>query len=139
MYESLSTLRSIFNNANHSQWEGACLDTGTQKTVIGYSNRKRTVSSQNKNLKNTTSNSTYRFGNDYQQSVRSLNICISLSENIFKAEMVDVLHAEIPFVIGLDTMDKYKMTVDNVQNTICFHKLQLETPLVRKKGLIYLE
>lgn len=86
VYESSSHFRPVVSDYYNNHYCGACLEKGAQPTVIGLKQVIAYCCFSNTKLKTTNSNNTYRFGNDYQQSVGSLNMCISLSENTFITE-----------------------------------------------------
>lgn len=50
----------------------------------------------------------------------------------------DVVNANIPFLIRLDFLDKYGFFVKNTKNLLCSEKLDIQIPLTRKRGHIYL-
>ena len=54
-------------------------------------------------------------------------------------ERVDVVDADIPFLIGLDFPDKYQFFVNTVENLLCNPILTLNIPVTRKLGHVYLE
>lgn len=51
---------------------------------------------------------------------------------------MDVASTNVPFFIGLDIMNKYKMSVVYVRNILCCRELCMEVPLVRKQGHLFL-
>lgn len=50
-----------------------------------------------------------------------------------------VVIISIPFLIGLDKLTKYRIYVENVQETFCLPDLITEVPVTRKHGHIYLQ
>jgi hypothetical protein len=52
---------------------------------------------------------------------------------------VDVVDADMPFLVGLDILDLFQLNVDTVQNQLRAPKAGWSIPLVRKNGHIYLE
>lgn len=57
----------------------------------------------------------------------------------FLLQHFDIVRADMPLVVVLDAMTKYKTNVDTVLDKICFGFLHLELELIRKEGHIYLE
>ena len=49
------------------------------------------------------------------------------------------MHTDVLFLLGLDSMDKYKMFADTVRNLLCCPSLQLSIPVFRKLGHVYLD
>lgn len=64
---------------------------------------------------------------------------IPIEKHQVVTEQVDVLRSNVPLLIGLDFTEKYLMSADTVHNRICCPHVQIETPIVRKKGNVYLE
>lgn len=81
----------------------------------------------------------YRFGNSLQKSLGSINIRVPVLESMLISIQVDVVPSNVPFLIGLDILDRYQMIVDNVHNVLRCYSIECEIPLVRKFGHIYLE
>ena len=125
---------------NHSpSWNGACLDTGTQRTIIGLAQAKAYCRFSGNKFKPKPSPIHFRFGNDSQASIRTMNIFIPIPDGYIICEKVDIVRANVPFLIGLDLLDKYHMFIDSVNNMLRSPKLRLDVPPLRKLGQIYLE
>ena len=131
------TRKPSMNNLKE-KWEGACLDTGAQKTVIGLSQAKSYCRFVGTKFKPRPNKNRYRFGSDRQQSLGSVTICIPFGSYII-CEDVDVVKANVPFLFGLDLMDKYHLYVNTVCNTLCSSDSKIEAHLTRKLGHVYLE
>lgn len=58
---------------------------------------------------------------------------------MFLIENVDVVRSDVPFLIGLDLLDKYQMIVSNVYNVLHCLNFHCSIPSVLKRGHIYLE
>jgi hypothetical protein len=52
---------------------------------------------------------------------------------------VDVVDADISFLVGLDILDLFQLNVDTVQNQLRAPRAGWSIPIVRKNGHIYLE
>jgi hypothetical protein len=50
-----------------------------------------------------------------------------------------VVKDDIPMLVGLDVLDRYALTIDNVDNVLDSRINGTETPLARKLGHVYLE
>ena len=118
------------------KWEGACLDTGVQKT--GLSQAKSYCRFVGTKFKPRPNKNRYRFGSDRQQSLGSVTICIPFGSYVI-CEDVDVVKANVPFLFGLDLIEKYHMYVNTVSNTLCYSDSKIEANLTRKLGHVYLE
>lgn len=84
------------------------------------------------------SSNRYRFGKDKQVCLVSFIIRIQIPQNMVISEIVDVVQANVPFLIGLDFLDKYKLYVNIVKTVLHYTSVNIEIPLRRKHGQIYL-
>jgi hypothetical protein len=80
----------------------------------------------------------YRFGADKQESLGSIKICFPAMRVPVELN-VDVIGADVPFLVGLDTMDALAITTDTVLNVLKCPKEGWSIPLVRKHGHVFLE
>lgn len=80
----------------------------------------------------------YRFDEDKQISLRSFLIRISILQTTFITETDDVVHGNVPFLIGLDLSEKYNLYVNKVENVRGCASLIIEIPLQRQHDHIYL-
>lgn len=55
------------------------------------------------------------------------------------SEESDVVKSDVPFLVGLDVLNKYKMVVNKVPDILECHNVSYKIPLTRKHGHIYLE
>lgn len=78
------------------------------------------------------SNNFYKFGNDKQIAIGSINMRIPIVKTEMSTTTVDIVNAYVPFLIGLDFLDKHKMHINNVNNSLLCHTLDLYITLIRK-------
>ena len=121
------------------RWEGACIDTGAQTTVIGKRQAKEYCKYMGFKFKPKRSEQTYKFGDDLQKSVGTINIRIPIKHHRVIKLDVDVVDVNVPFLLGLDFLDKYKMYPNTVENKMVCPDLDINIPLVRKHGHIFIE
>ena len=81
----------------------------------------------------------YKFGQDTQNALGSIIMRIPIGRKELVTEKVDIVRANVPFLIGLDFLDTYKMYVNNVENLLVCPHLDLYIPTIRKNRHIYLE
>lgn len=84
----------------------------------------------------TPSNSTFVFGDQKQKSMGKLNIILPTPKGN-KAIDTHVVPARIPFLVGLDTLDKYGWNVLTVQNKLQSVHKGWSLPLSRKFGHVF--
>ena len=121
------------------KWQGACIDNGAQKTVIGLKQALAYCSFVGVPFNPRKNRNIYRFGVDERESLGSIEIRIPLPGFAFIPIQVDVIPTNIPFLLGLDTLDKCKMYFDNTTNKLVWPKGNWEHPVVRKLGHAYVE
>ena len=123
---------------NH-KWDGACLDTGTQQTVVGLAQAKAYCRFTGTKFKAKPSPMHFRFGNYSQASLGTMNISILIADGYLIREQVETVKANVPFPIGLDLLDEYHMFIDSVNNMLRSPERVLNVHLLRKQDHIYLE
>jgi len=122
-----------------SKWNGACVDTGAQRTVIGLSQARAYCRFMGVKFKPKANNNSYRFGVDQQDSLGSMMIRVPTPNGTVMIINVDVISADVPFLIGLDVFDRFGLTLDTVKNCLSCPSANWEIPVVRKLGHVYLE
>jgi hypothetical protein len=75
---------------------------------------------------------------DKQESIGSIKIVFPCKKQNKELD-VDVVGVDVPFLVGLDKMDKLGKTADTVMNALRCPEGKWYLPLVRKLGPVYLE
>jgi hypothetical protein len=119
-------------------WNGACVDTGPQKTVIGLPQAKEYCRFIGTKFKLKENMNVYRFGVGKQESLGSLKVILPTPEPLINLE-IDVVQADVPLLIGLDVLDENGMTADTMNNVLKCPGRGWKIPLVRNLGHVYLE
>lgn len=78
------------------------------------------------------SNNRYRFWNDRQPFLGSTVIRIRLSNNLVLFERVDIFKSDVPFSIVVESLDKYQMVFNIIDNVLTSPNFHSEIPLLRK-------
>lgn len=81
---------------------------------------------------------TFRFGEDRHTSRGVLRVRVPVARDFFLSLLVDVVDLDIPFLIGLYTLDAHDMHANTVTNMLVCVNESLKVPLVRNLGQIYL-
>jgi len=126
--------------ASTEESQGACLDTGAQRTVIGKPQADAYLASIGKDIQLDKSKHPRRFrlgGSDYD-TVGAVSIRFPVANHYFLPLTVDVITLNMPFPQGLDTLDFHRMYVNNVTNHLVCVNDGVAVPLVRKFCHIYL-
>lgn len=96
-----------FDCFNSKTWQGVCLDTRVQKTIIGLNYARVSCKYMSSNIKASRSSNKYKFRIDQQVAIGSIAKIISFPNNTILIEQVDVNNTEIPFLLCFDFLDKY--------------------------------
>ena len=121
-----------------STFHGGAVDTGAQKAVIGLAQAKAYCREIGIEFKPVRSVTRFRFGVGRSRSLGKIPIVIPTPQT-FLTVWVDVIPEDIPFLIGLDILDKYSLQVLSVHNELECVREGWRTPVKRKFGLIYWE
>jgi len=100
------------------EFQGACLDTGAQRTVIGKSRADAYLASIGNDIQLDKAKHPRRFrlgGSDYD-TVGAVRIRFPVANDYFLPLTVDVIARNVPFFLGLDTPDLHRMYVNSVTN-----------------------
>jgi hypothetical protein len=103
---------------NKRKWQGACLDTDAQRSVIGLPQVRAYCRYMGFRLTLAKSRTVFRFGVGVSKSSGILHMRIPTPNESFMLLAVDVVDADIPFLVGLDILDLFQLNVDTVQNQL---------------------
>eukprot|EP00171_Calliarthron_tuberculosum_P001155 IDg1155t1 len=110
----------IYNTSEHmADFHGACIDTGAQKSVVGRMQAEsyyRWLGLPLLMMKST--NMVYKFGTYREPSIGTAKFKIPYADDREIVVELDVVNLNVPLLIGLDVLDKYKLFVDTVENKI---------------------
>jgi hypothetical protein len=68
-----------------------------------------------------------------------IGVRVPTSDNSFMLINLDVVKADVPFLIGIDTLKLFEMIVDTVEKELRAPKAGWSVPIIRKFGHVYLE
>jgi hypothetical protein len=74
-----------------------------------------------------------------QKSQGIIGVRVPTPDNSFMLINVDVVKADVPFLIGLETLEVFGMIVDIVKNELIAPKAGWSVPIIRKFRHVYLE
>jgi hypothetical protein len=135
-----SSVRSLKVRRDKSRmWNGASIDTGAQRTVIGTTQAREYSKFTGIPFKLSPSKRTFAFGVDRRKSLGILQVRIPTPNNSFILLDADVVKTNIPLLVSLYALDKFGLTADTARNVLCCPQHNWETPLISKLGHIYLE
>jgi hypothetical protein len=118
-------------------FHGACIDTGTQKTVIGIHQAIAYCHMIGIPFNPRRSPLSFRFGSDFQRSLGTIPIRIPTANGAFLSVQVDVVNIDIPFLLGLEFLKKESLYADTVDDILVCKSGKRQVPLAHKFGHIY--
>jgi len=121
------------------QFQGICLDTGAQKSVVGKKQAAAYAALMKVRLETKASNFAFKFGDGCYKSLGTIPVRIPKPNNGYIEVRIDIVDADIPMIIGLDILDKETLLADNTENLLIHKKEGWKMPLSRKAGHLYLE
>lgn len=80
-------------------------------TVIGFNQEKAYCEYMGIKFKASHRNNKYQFGNDQKVAIDLITIRITSPNKTILIKQVDVANTDVPFLLGLDFLDKYCMYV----------------------------
>ena len=125
------------SQTGNQTFQGACLDTGASTSVCGAQQAKAYLRFVGFKFNPGQSQRTFRFGRDKAKSLGTIVVRIPVPGNAYLELKVDVVHPNVPLLMGLDAMDKFTVYVNNVQNLLVHDKLGWAIPLQRINGHVY--
>ncbi len=126
------------SSRTRSHFHGACVDNGAQKSVIGERQAKAYCKIPEFKFKLEPSSTFFRFGDGSYPSLGSMEIRIPIPNGSFLKIQSDVVSACIPFLLGLDVLDRESIVANNVTNELQSPLSGWSIPLKRKFGHLYL-
>lgn len=114
------------------RFEGACLDGGATRSVIGKRQALAYCRTFCQEFRLRPSDVTFIFGNGSSDSLGKIDIRLPTPQGTFIPLSIDVVSADIPLLLGLDIMDKESLVADNVLNVLDCRSSSWKLPIQRK-------
>ncbi len=119
-------------------FQGACLDTSAQQSVIVIRRALAYYKQHNVRYTLKPSLTKFKFGDGVFSLVGTIQIRIpTLSYSFFKIK-VNVIPADVPLLLGLDVSDNEELVANNVQNELQGTHYGWSMSLTRNHGHLYL-
>lgn len=117
----------------------ACIDSAVQKTVIGRKQAKACCDFANVSfeLRDDTLCRTFAFGTQKYRSIGVLPVRLPINDIHFIELIVDVVDLHIPFLLRLDTMERFKLVLYTNNFHFSSKSEGWEVSLNRKGGHLY--
>jgi hypothetical protein len=118
---------------------GACIDTGTQITLIGLAKARAYCKFLGIPFALSITKLVVVFGVDNRNSIGILHMRLQTPNGSFIMLEVYVVPTNVPMLLGLDVLDKFGLCADTVHDVLHCTAEDWNLPLVRKLGHVYLE
>jgi hypothetical protein len=129
---------ALRNGSKHF-WNGACIDTGAQRTVIGLAQARTYCKFLGIPFALSICKRVFVFGVDKRNSLGILHMRFPTPNGSFIMLEVDVVPTNVPMLLYLDVLDKLGLSADTVHTFLHCTAEGWKLPLVRKLGHLYLE
>jgi hypothetical protein len=93
------------------RFQGACLDTGVQRSVVGLAQAKAYCKYRGAPFKTKASSKVFLFGTQRQAFLGEFLVRLPLADGSFVPVEMGVVHADIPMLVGLDVLDKIRACI----------------------------
>ena len=130
---------STIKSGNRSKFDGICIDTGAQRSVVGLKQAHAYCQLSGVPFKKRPSMTAFRFGDGTFQSLGSIPVRIPTPDGKFISIEMDVVQADVPMLIGLEVLDRERLIPDNVANKLRSLEDGWSLPITRKYGHLYVE
>ena len=118
---------------------GMCLDSGAQRSVCGLMQARAYFKRCGRRADLESSFQTFKFGNDYKESLGKAEFRLPLPGNKYLPLFIDVVDADVPLLVGLDVLDSEQLIPDNCTNLLISKEEGWSLPITRKHGHMFVE
>ena len=137
----------IFRSSNGTKFlsrdlcafQGACIDTGAQKSAIRKQQALAYCKQHNIRYTLKPSSTKFKLCNGVFSSLGTMQIRIPTLNHSFLKIKVNVAPADVLLLLGLDVLENEKLMANNVQNELQATNHGWSMPLTRKHGHLYLK
>ena len=122
-------------------FQGVCIDSAAQKSVKGLSQAQAYCNLFDILFQPSTTKvrNVFSFGTHKHPGLGTLDIRVPISPSHFLALSVDVVDTNVPFLLGLDNMERYKMVFDTDKSVLSSRLHGWTVPLRKKLGHLHYE
>lgn len=99
--------------------QGAYIYTGAHLTVLGLTRANASSRYMIFNFQPKKSTHRYNFGDDTQETIGSITIYILINRLRVGIVNIDAFNVDIPFLLGLDILEQYRMYENMCTNAFC--------------------
>lgn len=120
----------------------AVVDTGAARSVVGLRTARRLARSVGEKLRLTQYRRSFRFGTTVHESLGTMTTIVPTPGGCFRIQ-IDVVEADVPFLLGLDALDAHRLQALSVTSQLehvpipsdnSIQSLGWRVPLKRRQG-----
>jgi hypothetical protein len=127
-------------NPNHNAtFEGACIDTGALRSVVGL--LKAVAYARYLNIQLALGKAfpvRFRFGKQLFSSLGSFMVRVPM-HSLFISHRLEAVDVNVPMLLGMDFLDKHILILDVTRNLLSHQATNSSQPLSPKHGHVYIE
>lgn len=122
-------------------FHGICIDSAAQRSVVVVEQAKAYCNLFNLPFSPSKENerAIFRFGTHKHFGLGSLTVRIPVAPTHFISLSVEVVNINVPFLLGLDTKERYKMVLDTDKGTLSSKLEGCHISLRKNLGQLYYE
>lgn len=128
---------TVYMSTSGDAFKGSALDTGAQRTVIGLRQAKAYCREHKVEFRPRNAGARFVFGDRACPSLGEIYIIIPTPTGL-KQIRAHVVGADVPLLIGVNTLDKYGWNVLTVENALHSVKEGWHLPIQRQDGHVFL-
>ena len=139
--ENVYFTNNVFELKATDTFLGACIDSTAQKIEVGKRQAQAYCDFSNVTfeLQTDSPTRTFSFATHEHSSMGTILIRVPITESHFIELPVDVVNVQIPFLLGLDTMKRFKLVLDTDNQRLSSKSEGWDVPLMSKRGHLYYE
>lgn len=122
-------------------FQGVCIDSAAEKSLIGLPQAQAYCSLFYIRFQPSTCKvrNVFSFGTHEHPGLGTMNMRLPISPSHFLHLTVDVVDTNVPFHLGLDNMERYRMLIDTDKCALSSRHQGWTVPLRKKLGHLYYE
>lgn len=97
---------------------GACIDSGAEKSFIGYEQAREYCSSMNLKLSLSPSPLRFKFCNSTHKSEGMMKVRVSVCDVAHIQVSTDIVRADVPLLIGLEMLVGHQLILHFAEKTV---------------------
>lgn len=118
---------------------GACIDSGADKSVMGYEQARDYCTSKDANLDLVASPLRFKFRNSTHRSEGTMEVRIQITGEAYIAVNTDVVRADLPPLIGLEILSGHTLILNFADRSLQQLGQDWKIPMKFSNGHVFLQ